>query len=100
MRGWATFAIIAVVGALTTGAASGEVSSAELDATPAAAGIDVSSQTRSERNRKRPRLQLRVYPRYPYRTFHTPYPLPYRIEYPGPNGVRHCTSNLVLEHRL
>ena len=47
----------------------------------------------------RARPQIRVSPRYPYRYYHSPYPLPYSTEYPGPNGVRQCASRLVTEHR-
>ena len=31
-----------------------------------------------------PRTRIRVTPRYPYRNYHSLYPLPYDIEYPGP----------------
>ena len=32
------------------------------------------------------RTRLRVRPLYPYRHYHSLYPLPYDIEYPGPNA--------------
>jgi hypothetical protein len=57
---------------------------------------DVSAQSRERRAPAR----IRVTPRYPYRTFHSPYPLPYNIEYPGPNAVRECRAQLVKEWRL
>jgi hypothetical protein len=47
--------------------------------------------------RARPRINVR--PRYPYRSFHTIYPPPYDVEFPGPNAKRECTSRLVTEHR-
>jgi hypothetical protein len=58
-----------------------------------ASAVDVSAQ----RRRRVP--QMRVQPRYPYRTFHSFYPLPYQVEYPGPNGVRECVNRYVLEQR-
>jgi|SRR3954462_9710628 hypothetical protein len=48
---------------------------------------------------KRPRTRLRVRPVYPYRHFHSLYPPPYDVEYPGPNGKRECVDAYVTEHR-
>jgi hypothetical protein len=48
---------------------------------------------------KRPRTRLRITPRYPYRHYHSLYPLPYDIEYPGPNAKRDCVARYVTEHR-
>jgi len=45
----------------------------------------------------RPRIEVR--PRYPYRSFHTLYPPPYDVEYPGPNARRDCETRLVTEYR-
>jgi hypothetical protein len=56
---------------------------------------EVSGQSRP----RRVRPQIRVQPRYPYRAFHSFYPLPYQYEYPGPNGVRQCVNRYVLEPR-
>lgn len=103
MQRIATFAAAAAFGALALGAVPGFAqslasSSAERD-TNAAAAIEASAQARSQQVRRRARTQLWVYPRYPYRTFHTFYPLPYPIEFPGPNAVRHCVSSLVPEYR-
>ena len=54
----------------------------------------------SAQSRKRPRARITVRPpRYPYRTFHTVYPLPYDIEYPGPGHVRECRAKLRPEWR-
>lgn len=60
------------------------------------APTDVSAQSRPQR---RARPQLRVTPRYPYRSYHTFYPPPYDFEYPGPNAVRQCVGGYVTENR-
>jgi hypothetical protein len=57
---------------------------------------EFSSQSRPARARTR----IRVTPAYPYRTFSTDYPVPYKYEFPGPGFVRQCTSWLTPEHRL
>jgi hypothetical protein len=49
--------------------------------------------------RKKQPTRLRVQPLYPYRTYNTPYPPAYDIEYPGPNAHRECSDRLVTEHR-
>jgi hypothetical protein len=48
---------------------------------------------------RRPRTRLLVRPIYPYRHFHSVYPVPYRYEYPGPNAKRECVARYVEEHR-
>jgi hypothetical protein len=48
---------------------------------------------------RRARTRLRVRPLYPYRRTHSLYPVPYDIEYPGPNGKRECVDRYVTEHR-
>jgi hypothetical protein len=70
--------------------------SAPLHRDGAAPATDLSAQSRERRAPAR----IRVTPRYPYRTFHSPYPLPYNIEYPGPNAVRECRARLVQEWRV
>jgi len=40
-----------------------------------------------------------VQPLYPYRHYHTLYPPPYDIEYPGPNAQRICTDWYAVEAR-
>jgi len=60
-----------------------------------AGNTDFSAQSRVSRARP----QLRINPRYPYRRFHSFYPLPYPIEYPGPNAVRQCADRYVVEYR-
>jgi hypothetical protein len=57
---------------------------------------ELSSQSRPPRARTR----ILVRPAYPYRTFSTPYPVPYQAEYPGPGFVRQCTSWLATEYRV
>ena len=49
--------------------------------------------------RARPRTKLRVRPAYPYRHYHSLYPVPYPVEYPGPNAKRECVARYVTEHR-
>jgi hypothetical protein len=48
---------------------------------------------------RRARPQIRVQPLYPYRTYHTLYPPPYDIEFPGPNALRICTDWYAVEAR-
>ncbi len=97
MQKIATLAGIAIM-VLMLGVAPGQASPADREASAAAeeTSQDISAQSRTYR---RPRTQLRVYPRYPRRNFHTLYPLPYAIDYPGPYAVRQCVSRLVQEHR-
>jgi hypothetical protein len=57
---------------------------------------ELSSQSKPVRARTR----IRVTPTYPYRTFSTPYPVPYQAEFPGPGFVRQCTSWLAAENRV
>ena len=51
------------------------------------------------RRTQRTRPQIWVTPRYPYRNYHSLYPVPYKYEYPGPNGVRECVNRYVTENR-
>ena len=64
-------------------------------AQPAAPGVEPEVRVQ----KPRPRTRLRVQPLYPYRTFHSLYPLPYDVEYPGPNAHRECVGGLAVEHR-
>ena len=61
----------------------------------AAVATDISAQSRVRRTRPR----ILVQPLYPYRRYHSLYPLPYDIEYPGPNARRECTARYVTEYR-
>jgi hypothetical protein len=65
----------------------------------ASGALEVSSQARVVAVRPRPRARIRVTPRYPYRNYVTFYPLPYDVEYPGPNAVRLCDFRLGQELR-
>jgi hypothetical protein len=94
MQRIATFAVIAVL-VLMLEVAPAKAAPSEREAN--AAATEISAQTRTYR--ARPRTQLRVYPRYPRRHFHTFYPVPYPVEYPGPRAVRQCVSRLVPEFR-
>ena len=67
---------------------------------PAMAAPAKNKADQSAQSRPRARTQVRVTPRYPYRHYHSFYPVPYYAEYPGPNGVRRCTDRYVVEHRV
>ena len=56
---------------------------------------DASAQSKPSRARTR----VLVRPAYPYRQYHSLYPLPYGIDYPGPNARRVCSGGLVTEYR-
>ena len=68
------------------------LSAAETSAAPERAALDSYAQA------AQPRPQLRIN-RYPFRRYHAVYPLSYDVEYPGPNGVRHCVNRYVTERR-
>jgi hypothetical protein len=86
--------IIAAVGLLVLDAAlPAAAQTARKAAAKRSAATEFSAQSR-------PRTRVRVTPAYPYRTFSTDYPVPYRYEYPGPGFVRQCTSWLAPENRL
>lgn len=84
-----------VVAALVLAAAQAAAESRSAGVAP----LEISAQRADPAVRARPRARLRVYPRYPYRTYSSPYPLAYEIEYPGPGFVRECASRLVPENR-
>ena len=95
MQRIATLAAVATLGALLLGGAPTTAAPLRADA-HAASVTDVSAQSRP----RRPRAAIIVRPRgYPYRTFHSFYPLPYDIEYPGPGFVRQCAAWLAPEAR-
>jgi hypothetical protein len=69
-------------------------------AAPVAANERTKTTDISAQARKKPRTTLTIRPRsYPYRTYSSPYPSPYAVEYPGPNAVRQCVARYVEEHR-
>ena len=60
------------------------------------APTDISAQSQVRRTRPRIHVQPRY---YPYRRYHSVYPLPYDIEYPGPYAKRACAARYVTEYR-
>lgn len=70
-------------------------------AAPLSGGPNATTPTEHSAQSKprRSRTSITVQPRYPYRTYHSPYPLPYAIEYPGPNAKRECVARYVQEAR-
>jgi hypothetical protein len=61
---------------------------------------DSRAQSRVAQSRvRRVRPRILVQPRYPYRRYHSVYPLPYEVEYPGPNAKRDCSVRYVSEYR-
>jgi hypothetical protein len=88
-----TLVAIAAFGVMLATPSLAEPAAKRAQAQPAPL-TDISAQAR----RKRP--EIRVTPRrYPYRHFHSWYPLPYTTEAPGPNAVRRCAGRLVAEAR-
>jgi hypothetical protein len=69
-----------------------------LAAAPGRAAPESLSLNESFAQAKKQRPQIRIN-RYPFRRYHAVYPLPYDVEYPGPNGVRHCVNRYVTERR-
>jgi hypothetical protein len=92
MRRIVTLAAISALGGLLLSVSPG---AAETAAPVARPPTDVSSQSRTQK----PRTRIRVQPLYPYRRFHSLYPLPYDVEYPGPNARRDCSVRYVQEYR-
>src|SRR5882724_2234989 len=84
--------ILMLVGLLGANSSVAETLAPDAKAT---APTDISAQSRVRRTRPR----ILVQPRYPYRRYHSLYPLPYDIEYPGPNARRECTARYVTEYR-
>ena len=84
-------AVLAAIGVMVGGGAPALAAPAGGDD----AAIEISSQATTMRTRPR----IRVSPRYPRRPYTTLYPLPYGVDYPGPNAVRQCVSRLVPEYR-
>lgn len=89
--------IIAAIGVLGLGAPT----SATAQTAPGTAGKRAgATEFLAQYTPPRARTRIRVTPAYPYRTFSTDYPVPYRYEYPGPGFVRQCASWLRPEYRL
>jgi hypothetical protein len=89
--------IIAALGGALIGSVAAASSHAQSGDASAKSGWSARAQAPSKANR--PRTRIRVVPRYPYRTYSTDYPVPYKYEYPGPGFVRECTSWLAPENR-
>lgn len=84
-------AVLMTVGALAW--SGGPTAAAPRNDGTAVGNTDISAQSR------RVRPQIRVQRPYYYRRFHSAYPLPYDVEYPGPNAVRQCVDRYVTEFR-
>ncbi len=95
MRWIGPFVVAIALAGLIGGTDVGVAAPLESVGASAASATDLSAQSRPRRARTR----IRVTPYYPYRHFHSPYPLPYDVEYPGPNVVRECQARLVPEAR-
>ena len=73
---------------------SGAVPAAAQSARPSA-----SDQAEALPPPQRARPKILVQPLYPHRHYHSLYPTPYPVEYPGPNAHRECAVRYVQEHR-
>ncbi len=96
MRRAASIAILAGLWAFGCGAVAAEPRPSSVVATTSGAALSVTDLSAQSR---RVRPSLRIVPRYPYRRFNSVYPLPYDVEYPGPNAVRQCVDWYATEHR-
>jgi hypothetical protein len=94
MRTINALAAIAALGGLLLAASPGAAETAR-PAADAQTATDFSAQSRPARARTR----IRVQKYYPYRRSHSLYPLPYDVEYPGPNARRDCSVRYVQEYR-
>src|SRR5918996_1600550 len=94
MRRIGALAALAALGGLLLAVSPG---AAETALPPAGAenATDFSAQSRPPRARTR----IRVQKYYPHRRWHSLYPLPYDVEYPGPNARRDCSVRYVQEYR-
>jgi hypothetical protein len=95
MRMPVTFAAIAMSAGLLWSAPGTAQSSRPGDA--AATAANSLAQARPQVRRVRPRIHVQRI--YPYRRYHSFYPLPYDVEYPGPNAKRACAARYVAEYR-
>ena len=88
--------ILAILGALVLGVGPGVAAPVGRDVL---AQATVEPEPLVQKSPRRARPHIRVQPRYPYRRYHSLYPLPYSTEYPGPNAVRQCVDWYATEHR-
>jgi hypothetical protein len=93
MRRIVTLAAIAALGGLLFAVSPGVAETVRSTA-GAETATDFSAQSRP-----RARTRIRVQKYYPYRRWHSLYPLPYDVEYPGPNARRDCSVRYVQEYR-
>jgi len=93
MRRIVTFAAIAALAGLLS-AVSPAAAETALPRAGTQTATDISAQSRP-----RARTRIRVQKYYPYRRWHSLYPLPYDVEYPGPNARGDCSVRYVQEHR-
>jgi hypothetical protein len=89
-------AIVIAFGALTFATSPGIAAPQSRDAMAQAAG-QASASVQNRTKRARPKVSVR--PLYPRQNFHSFYPPPYGIAYPGPNAVRQCVDGYVTERR-
>jgi hypothetical protein len=82
--------------AIFTASLFGLLVSASGVAQPLDAGV---RNAQAQGQKQRARTRVRIGPRYPYRRYHSLYPLPYPVEYPGPNAKRECVARYVTELR-
>lgn len=100
-------AVLAFAAALLAGApqafAQTQPGAAGARTAPVASAPEPLVESRARRSaaraQARERPQIRIRPRYPYRRWHSPYPLPYSHEFPGPHAKRQCVNRYVTEHR-
>ena len=77
----------------------GLVAAAPSAARPASQGIGAASEAMAQSQRRRARPKIRVRPLYPRQPYHSLYPPPYDVRYPGPNAKRECVARYVEERR-
>jgi hypothetical protein len=88
--------IVAALGCALLGVSAGHEAAAQARA--GAGNSALTARAQATTRPARPHTRIRVTP-YPYRTYSTDYPVPYRAEYPGPGFVRQCVSWLAPENR-
>jgi hypothetical protein len=91
MQKTATLTILALAAA---GFGIAAVSDACAQTAPGASEVSTPSRPPA-----RARTRITVSPAYPYRTYSTTYPTPYKYEAPGPGYVRQCASWLAKDYR-
>ena len=90
MKWVATIVMASLFGVLV--AAPGAARSASQD-------IGAASEAMAQSQPRRVRPKIRVRPLYPRQPYHSLYPPPYDVRYPGPNAKRECVVRYVQEHR-